>query len=378
MSRKRSKNVKMPGKRFNPSRLKLARTRRQLTYKALAEKVGLTSRMVSEYEKEYCSSAPPEETVKAFSRALNYPVNFLLEEEAIEVIEKDTVSFRSLKSMKAAQEHAAIGAGQIGVLINDFLENTFQMIPSDVPDYGGYDPKIAAQMLRTEWDLGNASIGNMIHLLEKHGVRVFSLAEDTQSVDAFSFWKGATPYVFLNTKKSGERSRFDAAHELGHLVLHKGGIPQGRDMEVEADRFAAELLMPEVTVSPYKGSTFTIESILKLKHNWKVSAFALIVQMKRSCVLSEWQYKSLVIQASKMGLRTREIDGIERESSLVMRKILDTLSREGCSISDLAKHLKLPVDEVSSLVFKHSVVNINLGRSSNSAGQKRPHLTVVK
>ena len=40
------------GKRlFNPSRLKLARIRRKLTLKELAEKMGLSSRIVIEYEK---------------------------------------------------------------------------------------------------------------------------------------------------------------------------------------------------------------------------------------------------------------------------------------------------------------------------------------
>ena len=42
------------GKRlFNPSRLKLARIRRKLTLKELAEKMGLSSRIVIEYEKAY-------------------------------------------------------------------------------------------------------------------------------------------------------------------------------------------------------------------------------------------------------------------------------------------------------------------------------------
>lgn len=50
----------------------------------------------------------------------------------------------------------------------------------------------------------------MIHLLEKHGVKVFFLSENTADIDAFSFWKDNIPYIFLNTKKTGERSRFDA------------------------------------------------------------------------------------------------------------------------------------------------------------------------
>lgn len=58
----------------------------------------------------------------------------------------------------------------------------------------------------------------MIHLLEAHGVRVLSLTQECREVDAFSLWL-QQPFVFLNTQKSGEHSRFDAAHELGHLPL---------------------------------------------------------------------------------------------------------------------------------------------------------------
>ncbi|MEU8739183.1 ImmA/IrrE family metallo-endopeptidase [Streptomyces halstedii] len=39
-------------------------------------------------------------------------------------------------------------------------------------------------------------------------------------VDAFAVWREGVPFVFLNTQKSAERGRFDAAHEFGHLVMH--------------------------------------------------------------------------------------------------------------------------------------------------------------
>ena len=338
--------------KFNPSRLKLARTRRQLTLKALADRVGMSSRMVSEHEKEYCKHIPQEETIEAFSQALNYPVSFFLEQDSIESVDKETVSFRSLKSMRAAQEHAAIGAGQLGVMLNDFFEARFNLPSVNVPDYRGVEPEASAEAVRQEWGIGYVSIGNMIHLLEKHGVRVFSLAENTQDVDAFSFWKDGVPYIFLNTMKSGERSRFDAAHELGHLVLHRHGVPQGRVM--------------------------TIESILKLKAKWKVSAMALIVQMKNVGVLSEWQYKNLIITASKMGLRTREIDGIPRERSLVFDKIASSLDEEKGGLLILAKELHLPLDELSALLFKMGVVHSgNISIRKESQLNKKPHLTLV-
>ena len=366
--------------KFNPSRLKLARTRRQLTLKALADRVGMSSRMVSEHEKDYCKHVPLEETIEAFSKALNYPISFFLEQESIEAVEKDTVSFRSLKSMRAAQEHAAIGAGQLGVMLNDYFESKFSLPLVNVPDYRGVEPEAAAEAIRQEWKIGFLSIGNMIHLLEKHGLRVFSLSENTQDVDAFSFWKGNVPYVFLNTQKSAERSRFDAAHELGHLVLHRHGVPQGRDAEAEADRFASAFLMPKVTILPYKGKAITIESILSLKANWKVSAMALIVQMKNVGVLSEWQYKNLIITASKLGLRTKEINGIQLERSLILEKIMNSFNGGEGGVMQLSKALNLPLDEISALIFRMGVVNKSNAESQDELvlrKQSRPNLTLV-
>ena len=54
------------------------------------------------------------------------------------------------------------------------------------------------------------------------------MAENTVTVDAFSVWREYTPYIFLKLMKTAEHSRFDAAHELGHLVLHRHGGPKGR------------------------------------------------------------------------------------------------------------------------------------------------------
>jgi Zn-dependent peptidase ImmA (M78 family)/transcriptional regulator with XRE-family HTH domain len=368
------KNEFIMRKHFNPSRLKLARARRQLTIKHLAEKIGLSSRMVSEYEKDRCTSHPTEQTINAFSVALNYPASFFFAEENIDEVSVDSVSFRSLKSMKASQQHAAIAAGSIGVMLNEYFNSRFNLFDVNIPNLSGVEPEMAASMIRDEWDIGSQSISNVISLLEKRGVRVFSLDESTLAVDAFSFWKDGVPYVFLNTHKSGERSRFDAAHELGHLILHRDEIPQGKDIEKEADSFASFLLMPRDTVLPLSGRYLTIQDILLLKKGWKVSAMALIVQMRNVNVLSEWQYKSLIITASKMGLRTKEIEGIPREQSKLIQTLIDSLKTKGVRVRDIAAELSLPYDEVSSLLFMLGVVS---GGGQKKPTQKKANLRLV-
>lgn len=41
-----------------------------------------------------------------------------------------------------------------------------------------------------------------------------------------------------------DRRHFTLAHELGHALLHREAFP-GKEAEIQADRFAAELLLPE-------------------------------------------------------------------------------------------------------------------------------------
>lgn len=349
-------------KKFNPSRLKLARIRRGLTITSLAKQVNLTPRMVSEYEREECVYSPQNQTVEAFVNVLRYPESFFFGYD-IETIDPSTVSFRSMKKMRASQQHAAIGAGQLGVLLNNYFESKFDLPKNNLPDLRNIEPEVAAETIRDFWGIGQKSISNMIHLLEINGIKVYSLSENAVEVDAFSFWKDNTAYIFLNNQKSSERSRFDAAHELGHLLLHKHGSPQGKDIESEADKFASALLMPKRSIIASKMRFPSLNQVIMLKSNWKVSAMALIVRMRDIGLLSEWQYRSLIVDASKAGLRTKEIKSIEREKSLILEKIIENLLKDGTTLLGLSKELNIPLDEISNLIFKVGVIS---GENNNS------------
>jgi hypothetical protein len=136
----------------------------------------------------------------------------------------------------------------------------------DLPELRSEDPGSAAASIRRHWGLGFRPIPNLIRLMESKGVRVFTLSEG-KNVDAFSFWRDGTPFIFLNTLKSAERSRFDAAHELGHLLMHSHGYPEGREVEKEADSFASHLLMPREDVLSQLLSCLVI-SVSQFRRSW--------------------------------------------------------------------------------------------------------------
>lgn len=335
---------------FNPSRLRIARQRRQKTRASLAEAAGLAPLTITRWENG--ENAPEQESLELIADVLNYPLEFFCADDP-EVVDTSTVSFRSLSKMSARERDAAIAASSLGLELAGWTEGQFELPAVDLIDLSHEDaPQIAARILRDHWGLGENPIGSMIGLLESKGVRVFSLAEDTVAVDAFSFWKADKPYIFLNTQKTAERGRFDAAHELAHLVLHKHSGPSGsRNSEREADQFAAAFLMPSNDLRSRITGRLTADSIIKWKKRWRVSAMALSYQLHKLGRLSDWQYKSLCIELGRRGYRMGEPDGIDREISILWSKILTALWKEKVTKETIASDLNFPLDEVEALVW---------------------------
>ncbi len=335
---------------FNPTRLKLARKRQKLTSKKLADLANTTPVTLSRIEKGLNEPAP--ETVSALSAALGYPIAYFYGDD-LEELDTQAASFRSLSTMTARDRDAALAAGSIAFLICDWVDQRFNLPDFSFPSTEfSIDPQMAARQLRDEWGLGEKPISNMIKLLEAKGVRVLSLAEDTFSVDAFSCWKQNIPFVFLNTRKSSERSRFDAAHELGHLILHRdSGTHQDRSIERDADAFAASFLMPSADVVSKVQFINSLDTIIKAKKRWGVSTGALLYRLNKLGIVSDWQNRTLNIQLSKRGYRTSEPEPLDKETSSVWKSIFAQLWKDKITREHICQQLHIPKSELDGLVF---------------------------
>lgn len=334
----------MANQRPEPSRFDLARRRRGLTKVALAGRAGITTRSLTDIESG--RTTPSEETINAIADALRFPAAFFYRPEA-ELLRPEAASFRSLRSLTAGQRDASLAAGALAGELSAWIDERYELPAVRVPDFGGHDPEAAAGALRAQWGIGERPIGNMVHLLESVGVRVFSLVEDRR-VDAFSLWHHEVPFVFLNTVKTAEHSRMDAAHELGHLALHRHGIPWGQDVERDAQRFAAAFLMPRASVLTVpRLAAPTLAQVVQLKQRWLVSALALVHRLHSLDLLSPWNYRNLCVQLSKYG-RTREPAGIPRETSQIMAKVFGA---GGAQKSSAAGDLGIYPSDIEALVF---------------------------
>lgn len=359
---------------FTPERLVLARKRRRMTLAALARESGISAQSLTAYENHRKPPAP--ETLSSLAATLHYPVSFFKAPPPAEM-QPDAVSFRAPSKMSALERDSALSSGAVAASVNAWMEARFKLPEPNVPTYPHLTPEEAAEQVRAYWGLGEAPVPNVVHLLEANGVRVFSLAPDCLDADAFSTIKSGTPFVFLNTRKTGERGRFDAAHELGHLALHcEHRIPRGRNSEPEANQFASAFLMPRAGITAQQLRNASVERILSAKRKWGVSAMALTYRLRRLELLSEWRHNQTVKELARRGYRSSEPDSsMVRESSQLLAKVFDALRSQGMSPIDVARDIDVFADELNSYVF--GLVPIGVEGGGESSEPLRPGLRLV-
>ena len=362
---------------FNPQRLVVARKRRGHTMKTLAELIGVQPRSISAFENE--EFPPSEETLLLLVKYLRFPLDFFFGSD-LEMPSTRTTSFRALTRMKASARDSALGAGSIALLIAEWAQSEFHLPECVIPEMRGEDPETAAEAVRSEWLLGYRSISNMIHLLESKGVRIFSLPNDIaetgdHGIDAYSFWLDKTPFIFLNTNVTAERMRFDCAHELGHLVLHKHGGPVGQESETQANAFGSAFLMPASSIFAAVKRPITLDHLIKLKAKWKVSVSALAYRLWKLRALSDWQYRSMVIEI-KGKFKKTEPEPIAPETSQLWRKVFSDTQSSNQSKKLLAGQLSVPQADMHALTFGMNVADG--GSDARATKRSRAKLRLVE
>lgn len=358
---------------YNKSRLSSARRRRGLTKKQLAEAVGLDPRSITAFESG--EFTPGEDTLHKIAHSLSFPLSFFFGDDLDEP-PKDGVSFRSMARMTARQRDAALAAGAIAFLLNEWTEHRFRLLPPDLLDLRHETPESAAVSLRHYWGIGEHPIKNIIHVLEAKGVRVFSLAENCRELDAYSLWKDGQPFVFLNTNKTPEHNRFNAAHELGHLVLHQHGAPVGQEAEKEANSFASAFLMPLGSIKAEEGIIPSLPYLIKLKRKWSVSLSALVYRLHKLGIIGDWHNRTLCIEIRRRYGHS-EPNGIPMETSQVWDQVFTQLRSEGVTKDHIADQLDVMPQDIEMLVFHLVTMGVSSSSPVRKTARKTDHLRLV-
>src|SRR4051794_10969608 len=129
---------------FNTTRLDAARKRRGFTKAKLAELAGISTRILTDYER---GTQPSPETAERLAGALAFPVEFFYMPD-VETPPIEAVSFRALSSMSARQRDQAIGSAVTAIELADWIDERFPLPAPDVPHLADVDPETAAERVR--------------------------------------------------------------------------------------------------------------------------------------------------------------------------------------------------------------------------------------
>ncbi|MGQ0846274.1 MAG: XRE family transcriptional regulator [Sporichthyaceae bacterium] len=316
---------------FQPGRLRLARELENKSQSDLSVPARVTPAAISQFESG--DAKPSAETLHLLAVALQVPVEFL----CLPIEETHEGFFRSLRKSTVAQRRRA---RSLAHLVHDLAVApggeallaplALPRVPLGTLDVDSPDVVEAARTVRSAWGLESGPVPDVVSALEQHGVLVVRLPLDAAEVDAFSLPFPDRPVVVLGTDKGDRaRSRFDAAHELGHLVMHGESVWGVKEVETQAHRFAAEFLMPAVDICGELPDRADWAQLFELKQRWHVSIAALLLRARDLQVMSPAAYTSAVKQLSARGWRRSEpIPLGEPERSTVTAQLLAVAERD--------------------------------------------------
>ncbi len=305
---------------FKGQRLEQAREARGLTAIALAEMLGVKSANISQYE--HGKQSPSRAVLEKLAQVLNLPTAFFL--KPLRTSDMDGINYRSMssatKAARARVEARYAWMKEIVAYLAEFLDFPalkipYIAIPDDFHHISMDDVENVAKACRAFWNLGESPISDVALLLENSGLILGRGEMAAETLDAFSQWPKdePRPYIFLGSDKaSAVRSRFDALHELGHLLLHRQIDSKNirnkvsfKLMEQQCHRFASAMLLPadaytRELVSP------TLNSFLMLKGRWKSSIALQIIRCGQLQLLDADGERRLWINLNRHGWKKQE------------------------------------------------------------------------
>ena len=356
---------------FNGERLRQARTGRGLTGITLADLLGKTRAAVSSYENG--KRTPSPEVLERLSDVLNLKVEFFLRPSICH--HRAIVFERSMASAtKSVRLRARVRQQWLAEIV-EFLSTYVELPRPNLPAMGvgvqwkslrGSDIEEIATDVRRFWKLGDGPISDVTLLLENNGVVISRFEIGADNLDAFATWdeRSGLPFIVLGSDKgSAVRSRYDAAHELGHLVMHREVDEKAlntrtdfKQIEVQANRFAAAFLVP----APSFASDLLIprlDSFRTLKWKWEVSIKMMIHRAEEIGIVHEGQSKRMYISYSRRGWNKNEPldDRLKVEEPRMLRRafeaIIENQLLDRTQISNELPFVREDIEELACLPY---------------------------
>ncbi|MDR2560744.1 MAG: XRE family transcriptional regulator [Holophagales bacterium] len=283
---------------YDAGRLALMLDARRLQKVQLAHMLGVSPATVTKWASG-AQMPPLEELARILNVAAEWFTRPMLEPLTSPLFRSMVATHKAAYDLLKARLELA---QHIAFVFSEFVDYPSENLPirrfSTLDSITDEDIENAAAECRNLWRLGRLAIQDLTLAAEGAGIIVIREETGISTVDGLSARSSVLrrPMVLLSAdKENGYRSRFDLAHEIGHIVLHwniedKTTITHKhhKQMEQQAHRFAGALLLPQESfVSELTANRPTLDDLLPIKNRWGTSVRAIIMRLKNIKLLSD-------------------------------------------------------------------------------------------
>ncbi|MFA6768979.1 MAG: XRE family transcriptional regulator [Parabacteroides sp.] len=338
-------------------RLKSARIMKGFSMDALCDVMGhmVSKQSLSKYEN--AKMLPDSTVLIALSKALEVSVDYLfrpyqIEMPSIEFRKKSRLKVTEVDSIKEKVRDRIERYFEIENMLD--INTEFKVDFSNIVVQRAEDVKALALRLRSEWNLGEDAIGNIISILEDNEVKVIELTASTEFDGLSGYVNHSFPIIVLNNNFTAERKRFTALHELGHLLLNFDPSLSQNEKESYCNLFANEMLIPGKQFIRQIGSSrkdISLLELIPLQKQFGISIDALMYKAKELNVISEQRYRTYCIKKNGNPVlkgMANECRYSNEYSDRFERLIYRAVASEVISYSKAAALLGTPVHELKA------------------------------
>lgn len=348
---------------FVPERLIQVLAARRLSQVQLANMVGVSPPTVSKWKAG--QQAPTNEVLDRLANVVNLEAEWFtrpLSQACTKPLFRSNASAHvAARSMLEARLAWAI---EITEKLEEYVDYPLVNLPVrkflNPEEITAEDIEQAASECRDLWRLGRAPVPDLALAVESAGIILVREETGIPQIEGLSAWNGShdRPFILLSADKdNGFRSRFDLAHELGHLILHKH-IPRATErdqyklMEAQVHQFAGAFLLPLETFVNEIRTPVLLDSLLLDKQRWGVSVAAIIMRLVALGMIDEEEKIALFKRRSaRWGAKSEPYDDSRApEKPRLLKRTIEMLVNEGVmTLDSIPRYIGLSAGDIEML-----------------------------
>ena len=349
---------------FQPDRLVQVLAARRLSQTQLATMVGVSPATISKWRSG--QQAPESEALERLASVVNVTSEWftrpMLPGMSKPLFRSNASAHATARAMLDTRIH---WANELVTKLTEFVDLPELKLPyrhfTNIDEIGDSDIEDAANECRALWNLGTKEIPDLVLAAESNGIIVVREETGIAQIEGLSAWSETlgVPFVLLSSDKGNAfRSRFDLAHEIGHLILHRY---VGNELEAEryklkeaqAHKFAGALLLPAETFAEEVKTPVTLDSLLLTKQRYGISVAACIMRLYALSIITEEEKQNLYKRRSaRWGVKSEPGDDYrEPERPRLLKRTIELLASSGIiSVEGLAAFSGLSAIDVEMMV----------------------------